>query len=77
MKKITFHINNNAYTIDIGADIDGSLENGLKKFLSTDKNLSTEDLLLAYLRKTEEHSNFEKGLKDIMFTIPTIESLNQ
>ena len=77
MKNITFHINNNAYTIDIGPDIDGSLEKGLKKFLSTDQNLSTEDVLLAYLRKTQEHVQFENKLEEIMTTIPSLEKTQE
>lgn len=68
MKKITFHINNSAYTIDIGEDVNNKLEAGLKKFLSTDKNLTTEALLLAYLQKTQEHVEFEEKLQYIIDT---------
>ena len=68
MKTITFHINQSAYTINIGEDNDGKIEAGLKKFLSTEKNLSTEELLLAYLKKTEELIAFESKLKNIMDT---------
>lgn len=75
MKNITFHINNAAYTINLGLDIDGRLEKELKKFLSTDKNLTIEDVLLAYLKKTQEHVQYENKLSDIMNTIPSIESL--
>ncbi len=75
MKNITFHINNAAYTIDISADVNGSLEEGLKQFLSTDKNLTIEDLLLAYLRKTQEHVHFKEKLQNIMLTIPSLEKI--
>jgi len=76
LKNITFHINNAAYTIDIGTDADGSLEAGLKQFLSTDRNLSLEDLLLAYLRKTQEHVQFQKKLDEIVtYNIPSLEKL--
>ncbi|MEA3554706.1 MAG: hypothetical protein U9R39_09970 [Campylobacterota bacterium] len=68
MKSITFHINHSAYTIDIGEDADNKLEEGLKKFLTTDKNLSTEELLLAYLQKTQEQVAFEKKLQSIIDT---------
>ncbi len=68
MKTITFHINHSAYTINIGEDVDNKLENSLKKFLSTDKNLTTEELLLAYLRKTQEYVAFEEKLQDIIDT---------
>ncbi|MEA3498205.1 MAG: hypothetical protein U9R16_04010 [Campylobacterota bacterium] len=66
MKNITFHINNSAYTIDIGDDNSNKLETGLKKFLTTDKNLSTQELLLAYLQKTQELVEFEEKLQRIM-----------
>jgi hypothetical protein len=78
MKNITFHINHSAYTINIGEDIDNKLEQGIKKFLSTDKNLSTENLLLAYLQKTEELLEFEKKLQTIIDTsILSIDSLRK
>jgi hypothetical protein len=68
MKKITFQINNTAYTIDLGEDPNKKLENGLKKFLSIDKNLNTEALLLAYLKKTEELVEYENKLQYIIDT---------
>ena len=77
MKNITFHINNAAYTIDISADVDGSLEDGLKQFLSIDRNLTIEDLLLAYLKKTQEHVQFQKKLEEIILTIPSLEKIQQ
>ncbi len=73
MKSVTFHINNEAYTVDIGEDIDGKLENGLKKFLTTEKNLSTAELLLAYLRKSQELINLENELEIEIHKIPTLE----
>ncbi len=68
MKNVTFHINHSAYTINIGDDADGKLEKSLKTFLSIDKNLTTENLLLAYLQKTQELVSFEKKLQNIMDT---------
>ncbi len=68
MKNITFHINHSAYTINIGDDTDGKLEKSLKTFLSVDRNLTTENLLLAYLQKTQELVSFEKKLQNIMDT---------
>lgn len=66
MKNITFHINHSAYTVNIGEDKDNKLKDSLKKFLSTDKNLTTEELLLAYLRKTQELIEFENSLKKVI-----------
>ena len=73
MKDITFHINNSAYTINIGEDPTNTLENGLKKFLTTEKNLDTQELLLAYLRKTQELVQYEENLKELLLKIPNLE----
>ncbi len=73
MKSITFHINNEAYTIDIGTDSDNMLNNGLKKFLTTEKNLSTAELLLAYLRKSQELVALEHEIQDELKKLPTLE----
>ncbi len=75
MKSITFHINNEAYTVDIGEDADDKLRDGLKKFLTTEKNLSTAELLLAYLRKSQELVNFEEEVELEIGKIPSLEDL--
>ena len=73
MKELTFHINNYAYTIKLGDDPNNTLEKALKKFLSTEKNLTIEDVLLAYLNKTQEFITFQEKLQTIMMTIPSLE----
>ena len=75
MKSITFHINNEAYTVDIGEDPQNKLEDGLKKFLTTEKNLSTAELLLAYLRKSQELVNFEAEINEEIEKLPSLENL--
>ncbi len=75
MKNITFHINNEAYTVDIGEDPEDKLQNGLKKFLTTEKNLSTAELLLAYLRKSQELINFEEEVNQQITQLPSLEDL--
>lgn len=72
-KNITFHINNEAYTIDIGEDPNNHLRDGLKKFLTTEKNLSTAELLLAYLRKSQELVTLEEQIKEELLHVPTLE----
>lgn len=72
-KNITFHINNEAYTIDIGQDPDNHLREGLKKFLTTEKNLSTAELLLAYLRKSQELVTLEEQIQQELLQVPTLE----
>ncbi len=73
MRNITFHINNEAYTIDIGEDPNNHLSDGLKKFLTTDKNLSTMELLLAYLRKSQELVNLEEEIAQEIQKLPNLE----
>lgn len=72
-KSITFHINNEAYTIDIGEDPNNHLRDGLKKFLTTEKNLSTAELLLAYLRKSQELVTLEEQIQEELLHVPTLE----
>jgi len=78
-KDITFHINNVAYTVNIGEDPDLKMELGLRKFLDLDRNLHIQDLIAAYLQKTNELLEFEEKLKIIVDTkIPTLDkSKNQ
>ncbi|MEA3513216.1 MAG: hypothetical protein U9R37_06405 [Campylobacterota bacterium] len=75
MKDITFHINNEAYTITIGEDKENHIRDGLKKFLTTDKNLSTAELLLAYLRKTQELVTLEEEIQSEVNKLPSLEQL--
>ena len=76
-KTVTFYINHEAYTIDIGDDHDNAISDGIKKFLSTDTNHSTKDLLLAYIRKTEELINFEREVQRSIYSLPTLEKLEE
>ena len=76
-KTVTFYINHEAYTIDIGDDHDNAISDGIKKFLSTEENHSTKDLLLAYIRKTEELINFEREIQRSIYSLPTLEKLEE
>ncbi len=60
-KEVTFHINNMAYTVTIDENI--FLE--LSKYLDLDKNNDTKDLLIAYLRLSQEYHVFKKDVEDI------------
>jgi hypothetical protein len=71
-KNITFLLNNEAYTIDIGADPNNTLRDSLKKFLTTEKNLSTAELLLAYLRKSQELVSLEEEINKELSTLEHI-----
>jgi len=72
LKNITFLLNNEAYTIDIGKDPNNALRDGLKKFLTTEKNLSTAELLLAYLRKSQELVALEEEIHKELSTLEHI-----
>jgi hypothetical protein len=60
-KKLTFHINNMAYSINI----DDSLEYEIINFLPKDKNITTQELLLAYIKKSQEIMNLKKDLEKL------------
>lgn len=60
-KKLTFHIDNMAYSINI----DPMLEKELIKFLPSDRSLTTKELLYAYLCKTQEHFYFKNEIENI------------
>ena len=60
-KEVTFHINNMAYTVTIDENI--FLE--LSKYLDLEKNNDTKDLLIAYIRLSQEYHVFKKDIEDI------------
>ncbi len=63
-KEITFHIENSAYTVDIGPDLDDEIIDGLKQFLNIEKEISIPQLLSAYLRKNSELIDFKKSTEN-------------
>ena len=60
-KEITFHINNMAYTISV----DENIYKELSKYLDLEKNNDTKDLLVAYLRLSQEFHVFKKDVEEI------------
>ncbi|WP_419764582.1 MAG: hypothetical protein ACNI28_12445 [Arcobacter sp.] len=67
-KKLTFHIDNMAYSINI----DPRLEKELTKFLSPDRSHTTKELLYAYLCKTQEHYTMKEEIEDISNKLPQL-----
>jgi hypothetical protein len=55
-----------AYSIDI----DSALEKDLTKYININSNLSTKELLLAYLRITQEYNNFKDEASRISQKLP-------
>lgn len=60
-KEITFHINNMAYTINV----DENIYKELSKYLDLEKNNDIKDLLVAYLRLSQEFHVFKKDVEEI------------
>ncbi len=60
-KEVTFHINNMAYTVSV----DESIFNEISKYLDLDKNNDIKDLLIAYLRLSQEFHVLKKDIEDI------------
>ncbi|WP_258238778.1 hypothetical protein [Arcobacter sp. CECT 8985] len=57
-----------AYTISV----DESLKNEITRYLETDKNLDTRELLAAYIRLSQEHSKFKQEIEQISNKIPSL-----
>ncbi|MEA1915073.1 MAG: hypothetical protein U9N30_07135 [Campylobacterota bacterium] len=66
--EIIFDINNLSYSFEV----DSELRKELIKFLPTGQNLSTEDLLLAYVRKSNEFIAFKKQIEQISDKLPAL-----
>ncbi len=57
-----------AYTINV----DHELEKDLMTFLPMDKNVTTQELLLAYIRKTQEFAKFKTDIEEISNKLPPL-----
>jgi len=66
--KLTFHINNMAYTIVV----DEKIAKEITRYLDLDKNLDTRELLAAYIRISQEFSSFKNDLEEISEKIPKL-----
>ena len=67
-KQLTFHINNLAYTINVGENI----EKDLVKYLPSGRNLTTKELLAAYIRMTQEFNTFKDDIESISSRLPNV-----
>lgn len=66
--KLTFHINNMAYTISVN----DNLKKEITRILPTDKNIDTKELLAAYIRMSQEFTKFKEDLESISDKIPDV-----
>lgn len=69
---MTFHINQRAYSVDIGEDEDNKIQKGIEEFLKLDENIDTRELLLAYIKKTYQLVQLENSLEDLSLKIDDI-----
>ena len=67
--KITFYINNKAYTINLNGDENNAIREALQKYLSVDTNINTKELLTAYIQQTYKVTMYEEKLKEIIESI--------
>ena len=66
--KITFHINNMAYTVNV----DERIEKEIKKYIDVNKSLDTRELLAAYIRIAQEFTIFKEDLEQLSDKIPKL-----
>ncbi|MCP4969913.1 MAG: hypothetical protein GY932_04860 [Arcobacter sp.] len=66
--KVTFHINNMAYTVNV----DEKLKKEMSKYLPVDKNIDTKELLAAYISLSKEFTNFKEDLEALSNKIPNL-----
>jgi len=67
-KELVFHIDNLAYSFNVEQE----LENNLIKYVNTDSNISTRELLLAYIRLANDHTLLQKDLDEISKLLPSL-----
>ena len=60
-KEVTFHMNNMAYTVNV----DDNIYKELTKYLDINKNNDITELLVAYLRLSQEYHVFKKDVEEI------------
>ncbi len=69
-KKVKFYINNLVYTVNVDEDIIPDITRFLS--LDSEKQVDTNELLLAYIRKTYEFHNFKKDIQAISDKLPKL-----
>jgi len=65
-KKITFYINNEAYTVNIGPDKDGAFQDELTKLVPTQRNINTKELLAAYIKQSHQLVKYNSELEKLL-----------
>jgi hypothetical protein len=65
---MVYDINNLSYTFEANDE----LKQELIKFLPTGKNLTTQDLLIAYVKKSSEIIALRKELEELSIKLPPL-----
>jgi len=65
---MVYDINNLSYTFEANTE----LKEELIKFLPTGKNLTTQDLLIAYVKKSSELIAFRKEVEQLSQKLPPL-----
>jgi len=66
--KLTFHINNMAYTINV----DEKLKDEITRYLSVEKNLDTKELLAAYIRVSQQYVRLKDDVESVTNKLPDL-----
>lgn len=71
-KRVTFYINNEAYTINIGTDPHGILEKELLSFLPVNQNINTKELLTAFIQQSHKLTQYNEKLENLSEKISNV-----
>jgi len=80
MSKLIFYINNEAFTIDLKDESNNQLEECLQNSLPVDRTITTKDLLLAYIHKSQKLLTLENEIKNELLKLENVlkqDSLNK
>ena len=72
MSKLIFYINNEAFTIDLKEESNNQLEVSLQNSLPTDRTITTKDLLLAYIHKSQKLLTLENEIQNELIKLEKV-----
>jgi len=72
MSKLIFYINNEAFTIDLKEESNNQLKESLQNSLPLDRTITTQDLLLAYIHKSQELLSLENRIQNELIKLENV-----
>ena len=72
MSKLIFYINNEALTIDLEEESNSQLYESLKESLPIDRTITTKDLLLAFIHKSQKLITLENEIKNELLKLENV-----